>query len=104
MSFGVQLLFYGFLAIGLFSGGGGGLLGMLEMFAHGKLLAGILSAICTAGMSLCLLMGIGLIKQVNDHFRSGGHSVERAGAEAGRNVATNDTVRRTAKETVLGSV
>lgn len=104
MSFGIQILFYGFLAVGLFSGGGGGILGMLEMFSHGKIIAGVLSAICAATMGVCLLLGVGLVKQVNDHFRSSGHSVERAGAEAGRNVANNDSVKRGARDAIFGQV
>jgi hypothetical protein len=102
VSFGIQLIFYLFLAVGLFSGGGGGVLGMLEMFAHGKLFAGIFSAICTATLALCLVLGVALVKEVNGHFRSGGHSVGRAGAEAGRTFAANDTVRQSAKDAVLG--
>lgn len=98
------MLFYIFLAVGIFNGGGGGVLAMLEMFSHGKIVAGLLSAVCTLGLGLCLFLGIGLIKQVNDHFRSGGHSMQRAGAEAGRSVAQNETVRRSAKETVVNSM
>lgn len=103
-SFGVQILFYGFLVTGIFSSGGGGIIGMLDMFSHGKMVAGILSAVCTAAIGMCLFMGIYLIKSVVSHFRSGGHSVERAGAEAGKSIGQNETVRRTAKETVLNSV
>jgi hypothetical protein len=98
------MLFYVFLALGLFNGGGGGILGMLDMLSNGKIVATIMAGICTAAMALCLLLSIGQVKGVNDHFRSGGHSVERAGAEAGRGLATNDTVRRSAKDVVLNAV
>lgn len=104
MSFGIQVLFYAFLAVGLFNGGGGGVLGMLEMLSHGKILATILSAICTAAMVGCLILALALVKRVNDHFRHGGHSMERAGAEAGRGIAHNETVRRSAKDAVLTNV
>lgn len=104
VTFAIQILFYGFLAVGLFNGGGGGVLGMLEMFSHGKIVAGLLAAICVAVLGICLLMGVTLVKRVNDHFRSAGHSVERAGAEAGRTVAQNEAVRRSAKDTVFNAV
>lgn len=98
------MLIYAFLAVGLFNGGGGGILGMLAMLANGRIVAALLSALCTAAMALCLFMSLVLVKQVNDHFRSSGHSMERAGAEAGRNIAQNDTVRRSAKDAVLNAV
>lgn len=104
VTFGIQMLIYAFLAVGLFNGGGGGILGMLAMLANRKIIAAILSALCTAAMAFCLFMSAVLIKQVNDHFRSSGHSVERAGAEAGRNIAQNDTVRRSTKDAVLNAV
>lgn len=104
VSFGIQMLLYVFLAVGLFSGGGGGVLGMLTMLSNGKIIATILSALCTASMLLCLVMGLAQVKNVNEHFRSGGHTMGRAGAEAGRGIAANQTVRQTAKGVILNSV
>lgn len=102
--FGVQLVFYGFLTLGLFSGGAGGIFGMLDMFANGAIVAGVAGALCSACMICCLGLGLLLMKSVLSHFRGSGHTVESAGQSMGRSVAANQTVRRMAKETVLHNV
>lgn len=102
--FGVQLLFYVFLGVGFFVGGGGGLLAMLSMFGEGKIVAGIVSAVCAAAMGLCAVLGVVQIKNVGRAFRQGGHSVERAGVEAGGAAAQNKSVQSAAKSAVIHSM
>lgn len=92
------------MTIGFFSMGAAGVITLIDMFRNGKILAGMLVTLCLGILALCIFLGIGLVKQVNDQFRSGGHSMERAGAEAGRSVSSNEAVRRQAKEAVLSAV
>lgn len=97
------MLLFGFMAIGFFPGAAG-VIPLVDMFRNGKILAGLLVTACLGLLGLCIFLGIALIKQVNDQFRSGGHSMERAGAEAGRSVTSNEAVRRQAKDAVLNAV
>jgi len=104
ITFGLQIGLWGFLAIGMFNGGGGGLIGMIEMMGHGAWLAGIACLCCTVFLVGSMIWGLALLKNVISNFRGAGHSLQRAGAEAGRTAARNQTVRTTAREAVLNAV
>lgn len=94
------------MAVGLFDGASGGLIGTIALLGSGGLniFIGVIAAISTAMTSFCLFMGVYLIQAVARFFRSGGHSVESAGAQVGQNIANNQTFRRTAKDTVMNAV
>lgn len=63
-AFGLQLLVYGLLALGLASGGGGGLIATIDTIVNGRILAAVLCAACTALMTFNLLAGIYLVQAV----------------------------------------
>ena len=89
ISFGIQMGFAAFLAIGFFAGGGGGLLGAIDMFTGGHLAAGVLSLACTLILGGFILLGLLQLKEVARLYRHGGQSLDKARNEMLQSVASN---------------
>lgn len=68
VTFAIQILFFGLLAVGILSGGAGGILGTIGAIASGSLVSAILIGFCTALMVFNLLASIYLIQSVGRHY------------------------------------
>ncbi|CAG8589795.1 6496_t:CDS:2, partial [Ambispora leptoticha] len=64
-----------FIGIGVFAGGGGGLIAMSECFKHSKYVAGVLSAICVALVFSLAGLNITLFISVYKMFKNKGWSL-----------------------------
>jgi SCAMP family len=87
--FGFQLFFAAFLAIGIFNGGGGGLIGTMDMLSTGHILPAILSLICVLISILFCIVGAFQLKQVAYLYRHGGHTLDKARNDMLQAVAAN---------------
>lgn len=89
ISFGLQMVFVFFLAIGIFNGGGGGLVGTIDMF-HGKhYVPAALSLACTIVLVGFFVYGIIQLRDVSSLYKNGGHSIDKARNEMLQSVASN---------------
>lgn len=105
VTFAIQVGIFGFITVGFFNGGGGGVLTAIDMFTRGKIVAGIVCTVSALVAAFCALLGLVLIRQVVSHYRDGNkHSVGRARQEAINAVASNATVRASAKDAVIASL
>lgn len=114
VTFAIQLVFYAFIGLGIFNGGGGyrllslqmdrGILTAIDMFVRAKIIAGTICIFCSLVVACCFLLGLVLIRQVAAHYRYGSHSLGRARDEAARAAASNRTVRQAARDAVTSIV
>lgn len=100
----ISLVFYVFLIIGIFFGGGQGFVVMLDMFGAGFVPAGIICAVFVGLMSFATISLVWMLKLVQSHYRTSGHTVESARNEALVAGAKNPTVRNAAFTAAKNSV
>lgn len=74
------------------------------MVIAGNLIAAIFCSFCALILAGCTFLGLLQFKNVYLHYKQGNHSVERAGGEAARGAARNQTVRSAVKEVATNLV
>lgn len=93
-----------FLAVGIFDGGGGGIVACTKMFSSGHILQGVFSLVCSLYIVVWLIMACKHFYLVGVLYRHGGHSLEAAKREAILHAAQSKTVQKTAANAAMNSV
>ncbi len=97
------MIIYALIFLGGARGGAGGIFTAIAMFTKGAYISALLATACSAAIGGALLLGLLILKDVAAHFRSGGHSIQKATSQAGHSVAANEGARNAAFATLAGA-
>lgn len=83
--FGIQLVVFALLGLGIMDGAGGGVFTSIDMIMGGRWLAAALCIICTSLITACFLMGLVVYQQAFATYRAGSnHGAQGAVQGQGR--------------------
>ena len=97
VSFGVQMAFFIFLALGWQIGGGGGIMALISALSQGKYVAAVLSGASVGCLAFSFLLGTIQMKAIAERYQSKGHSAGNAKKEAIQGVLKSDHAKNYAQ-------